>query len=314
MESEINLTVLHLSDLHFGKYNTFKGEKSLFIDCCDTMIKVINNFYKENRIPKAELLLISGDIGSSGDEDDYIQGHPELNASYFLKTYFNEYIPNNLIVVPGNHDLKWAGREGATKKYKFREYYSFLKKIGVINQIPEYYERPHFYKSYQTLKTIVLGLNSCMFTSYSGDTIKAKHYEKYQHRSLFNEDKLFDILLKIKKKHPEGQFRNPYFRIAIMHHNIYPFKGNSIKIFNTKREIEKNEIKFLNKLHFSYEYDIFIHGHRHENFILPIDNSLIIGGGSLLVEPKKRMMKWGDFNKQIRKNSFNIISLKKKLK
>ena len=139
MESENKLTILHLSDLHFGEYNAFKDKKSLFIDCCDKIIKVINNFYRDHGMPKAHLLLVSGDIGSTAHENDYIHKSFDLNASYFLKTYFGEYIPDNLIMVPGNHDLEWAGREGATKKYKFGAYYNFLKEIGVINQIPDYY-------------------------------------------------------------------------------------------------------------------------------------------------------------------------------
>ena len=93
-------------DLHFGKYNQFMEKESVFIDCCRTIIKRLDEYYEEKGINKASLLLISGDIGSTSDENDYNSESSQINAVNFLSTYFKEYLPSKIVITPGNHDLK----------------------------------------------------------------------------------------------------------------------------------------------------------------------------------------------------------------
>lgn len=313
MEWEKEITILHLSDLHFGKYNQFMEKESVFIDCCRTIIKKLKEFYKEKGINKASLLLISGDIGSTSDENDYNSESSKINAANFLFTYFKEYLPSKIVIVPGNHDLKWAIRRGARQKYKFSEYYDFIKMIGLIKGVPQYYSNPHFYKYFKKLNTIVLGLNSCMFTSYNNDTEEARHHKKYRHRSLLNEDKLLQILIKINDIHPKSEFLDPTIRIVMMHHNVYPFEENSVELINSKNGLGKSHITLIKKLHDDYNFDVIIHGHRHENFLININNSLIIGGGSVFVNRKNKTFAMGEKNDHARNNTFNVIHMKKEV-
>lgn len=70
-EKRISLTILHISDLHFGVFNDFEGEEAVFEECCGTINEKVNELLKDIGKTQADLLLITGDIGSTGIEDDY---------------------------------------------------------------------------------------------------------------------------------------------------------------------------------------------------------------------------------------------------
>ena len=216
MQLDNSITILHFSDLHFGYFSKFKNKPSTYMDCCKNILSEIRKFFDNNDLHSGRILIVSGDIGSKGVREDYINDGNLMNASSFLNMCFKEYLSQHIFLVPGNHDLLWAGRQGATKQKRFHEYYQFLKKLQVIKKIPGYYDKPHFWKKISDLKAIILGLNSCMYTSYTEDTKKGKHYDNLRFRSCLNGEKLLNILQLI----PEITFHEPYIRIAVLHHNI----------------------------------------------------------------------------------------------
>ena len=295
MQFDNSLTILHFSDLHFGYFSKFKNKPSTYIDCCKNILSEISKFFDNNDLDSGRILIISGDVGSKGLREDYVSERNLMNASSFLNIYFKEFIPQHIFLVPGNHDLLWAGRQGATKQKRFHEYYQFLKKLKVIKKIPEYYDRPHFWNKIPDLKAIIMGLNSCMYTSYSEDTKKGKYYENLQFRSYLNGEKILNTLQLI----PEISFHEPYIRIAVLHHNIIQYEGEFVTIYDGNK---KPEFTLVERLSLDFHFDLIFHGHRHSKFFQQIEKACVIGAGSLLVEPSQR---------ENRKNSFNIVQVQK---
>jgi predicted phosphodiesterase len=98
-------TILHLTDLHFaaGKHRRthvwrFEGEK----DTADhTMVQAITSVLKVREIG---LVIISGDFTFIGTQVEFNEAAAAI--SHLLKIL--DLTPDNLIIVPGNHDIQWV--------------------------------------------------------------------------------------------------------------------------------------------------------------------------------------------------------------
>lgn len=103
------VTFLLLSDVHVGAGGEIPANKR-FIDALDEFN--VNN-------PKADTLVITGDITNTGKDSEY--------EEFFNILYENKHIENTAIAI-GNHDLRWnGGYDIAFPRYKTR----YLDKMGI---------------------------------------------------------------------------------------------------------------------------------------------------------------------------------------
>ena len=95
------INILHLSDLHFGAEASQKISQTLLDyrkNTLDSLIAFLERLSFEN---KPQVVVVSGDIGWSGKENDYNAAKDWLQK--LLKA--TKLGPDKLCLVPGNHDL-----------------------------------------------------------------------------------------------------------------------------------------------------------------------------------------------------------------
>lgn len=246
-------TILHISDLHFTKEKNDNDEpiKSIINDYknyLDIFIDKIEELNKKNNINN---IIITGDLTDNGDAEEYIRVDLFLN-NLCKKINFKK---DNIIIVPGNHDINWKNNlnafdNGKTNnpsikpyeyhKEKFRDftkfYNNFYQKKSIVFNPSNSIVRTYINK---TNKLTILGINSCFKESY----VKGDHYGYVDDQSLKNE------LNKLNIKN------NAYNNIAIFHHFCEGFGDNSNISIKNWREVQD----ILN----SFNILTYIFGHEH---------------------------------------------------
>lgn len=245
------INILTLSDIHI---NTMEDSTQYFA-------QLKTDLEQNLKINKLHYLVISGDIGNYSLQTEYEAAYDLISqvASHFQCEL------QNIIVVPGNHDLSYelsekayiycsnrgvpkdlskdeqipAGEYGIQKRnndlYKnrfdnFSKY--FYEKIYGIEYPKEYSEQGILY-FYPKDKLLFLGLNSSW---------KIDHH--YQDRSEINMTALSKATIKLTSEH------NNWVKIAVWHHPV------------TGPEAMENT-DFLQQLAVE-GFNIIIHGHIHE--------------------------------------------------
>ncbi len=284
------LTILHLSDLHFGDFFSFKDAAQTFEDRWENVEEKLNTILNDRQ---ADLLAITGDLGSKGVKDDY-----STDTELFIKNNFKDYLTgNSFFIVPGNHDLQWPkDKKNIENSTRFNEFFDFLKRIDVIEKDFKCFESPHFVKEKIIKKksndfsSLILELNSCLYTAYRKCTNFGKHEdlaksvfdENYKDDSQIHENKLLEYLREIKKNYEEENFP---IRIALLHHNVSSYKEQGLSSKKGDPETIKPNV-FIKTLR-DYGFDIILHGHRHETITDSLHGVVIIGAGSTFVIENK---------------------------
>ncbi|MFQ3360580.1 MAG: metallophosphoesterase family protein [Alphaproteobacteria bacterium] len=245
----LKYTISHISDLHLPiiktpKYKELFNKRIIgFINWHlnrknnhnDNIIKdLINDLKKQG----SDHLIVSGDLINLSLEDEYI------NASKILKKIS---IPENISVVPGNHD--------SYIKIDFdKSIFHWKDHIGTDTVLLNYFKSKKNPFPYLKIRNDIalIGLSSAI------PTMPFMCYGKIGKDQLKN---LEDILIYLSKKN--------YFKILILHHPIH-----KIGPFNYKGLLDNNE---LIKLLDDYNIELLLHGHLHRDSItyLKTKNSII---------------------------------------
>ncbi|MBD2216764.1 HEAT repeat domain-containing protein [Calothrix sp. FACHB-1219] len=254
LSSTINY-ILHLSDLHF----TTPNQAQLWSN------QLASDLLNELKIPHLDTLILSGDIANYSTPEEY------QIAEEFLTHLRQEFTlkPEQIIIVPGNHDLNWkiSEEEGYTpvlrKKYQGSMDENHViddggNYIAVVN--PENYKRrfENFSNFYQTIKgkpypleydkqytldyfpnqnLLILGLNSAW---------QLDHH--YKSRASINMNALSNALTEIRRN-PE--YRN-CIKIAVWHHPLDSAWDDRIKDQGFIEQLAVSGFRF------------FLHGHIHK--------------------------------------------------
>lgn len=259
------LTILHVSDIHFGTFHYLRNQKNKLY----YWFEHLKNELKKKNI-KLDLIVITGDIGSEGKESDFIQG------KYFIENCIYKDLNIPLIIVPGNHDLQWAISSVIRHEERFDNYLKFINELGLIHTkltYKEYFSKPHFFKTIPEIQTIIFGINSCLYNVHQSNPSSPDSYEegyfKRENEYLIkiNEDKLIECLENINK----DLLTSFKFKIAILHHNILQSAGTGL--------LKPDPINLIGLLR-NYGFDIILHGHLHKRKIVKLNNSFLIGAGS----------------------------------
>ena len=128
--------MLHLSDIHFGRYHEFN-------DASIKLQDVLGNHLRDHIIrQKPNICVISGDLASESRVSDYKQ------AKDFIHFIAKELklSPNQMIIVPGNHDV---ARYEPEQQSRYDKYLAFINDCYNTGE-----ERNSFLRSYLNLYSI----------------------------------------------------------------------------------------------------------------------------------------------------------------
>lgn len=242
--------VLHLSDLHFGtpvQANLWSSQ--------------LADDLRELNLSHLDALILSGDIANRSTPEEYAA------AQQFLAEFRQDFPlkPEQIIIVPGNHDLNWTISEEGYEP-RLRKTHKGLTDenhviddggnyIAVIN--PEQYQRRFqpFSQFYQAIKgeaypidpeqqytidrlndhLLILGLNSAW---------QLDHH--YRNRVSINGKALTNALREINRT---PDYQNCPIKIAVWHHPIHSARDDRIKDSNFMERLSVNGFRF------------FLHGH-----------------------------------------------------
>jgi len=246
--------ILHLSDLHFGTLDQANLWSS----------QLAEDLRNDLDIPQLDALILSGDIANYSTPDEYNAAQQFLNK---LRQQF-PLTPEQIILVPGNHDINWEQAENAYRIERRKNYKGELREgcyidRGDIIEIRDeegYKQRfANFSNFYQAIKgepypldyeqqgilhhlteqnLLILGLNSAW---------QLDHH--YKTRANIHPIALSNALDQISRDRTTYQ---NCLKIAVWHHPIHSTGEDRI-----------TDAAFLDRLAVA-GFRLFLHGHVHE--------------------------------------------------
>jgi HEAT repeat protein/predicted MPP superfamily phosphohydrolase len=245
--------ILHLSDLHFG----ILDQANLWSN------QLAADLYNDRNISHLDALILSGDIANYSTPEEYEA------AEQFLHNLRQDFPlnPEQIILVPGNHDLNWKLAEEAYRLERRKNYKgelregSYIDKGDIIEVRDEedYKQRfAHFSQFYETIKQkpypldydqqytldhlkeqnlLILGLNSAW---------QLDHH--YKSRASINTNALSNALTKIR----HNRDYDNCLKIAVWHHPL-----------NSAWEDRITDHGFTEQLAVA-GFRLYLHGHIHK--------------------------------------------------
>lgn len=251
-------TVLHLSDLHFGADHGFPTERVPPGSGVDQapLWQLIVNYLTRTRSIQVGLVVVSGDFITRGDAN----GFPR--AAEFLRNLLNALglDINQLVIVPGNHDLWTEQIEHPTRTYEHQQpYFDFVRSIfgaGFSDRRESGLERVRRYRAPNGDDLVFLELNSARIRS---DALKeygfvSKH--RYEELLRFVEDTLEN------DKIASGRV----IRFAVLHHHILPVGGVSIPEKSRPVSLCLDAGELIDNFQ-AHGVQFVLHGHQHAPFV-----------------------------------------------
>jgi predicted phosphodiesterase len=242
------LTILHLSDLQFGRNHRYpKGKDSyqtLFAKLADDLAYLADT---HEVAPNA--VVVTGDMAQCSKLDEYKQA-----AEFFEKLLAKLKIgKQRVVIVPGNHDVNWnlckGARETAAGRGQPFEEPCFAKFENYQDFFNQFYDGRHTFDEehlfqvypFPDERVLIAGLNSCMRESE----------EEADHYGWIGVDQARRAAETLDEKDPDRQC----LRLAAMHHNFT--SGSNLDNENLR---DADEIRpALEKADFC----LVLHGHRH---------------------------------------------------
>jgi hypothetical protein len=133
-------TLLHLSDLHLGDedFSTFVDDKAEVIApaarqgrsaVLASTLRALGEALMRERVP-LDAIVISGDVTYQGQASGFGQLHKML-------TNLGEALPDpsRILVVPGNHDVKWGSEPGSCERYA--NFIAGVRALGYVTPLLE---------------------------------------------------------------------------------------------------------------------------------------------------------------------------------
>lgn len=244
------ITILHFSDLHFGRFHGLtKATVSLEDLICAQFGKIIES-------PRVDLLVVSGDFGSEGFLNEFDQ------AAEFLTRIAGQFsIPRDRIIfVPGNHDIYRHEEDGQ----RFNKYVKFVNSFYADSKVSLARYRELFdprtgrlredgvepdslagLSIFDDLRLVVVGLNSVISRKEDWDYGEIKGSQ------------LFKMQTALEELNPP---RSDFFRMAVFHHHL--FEVPTIYEPDKVDRVVSNQGLILRHL-IRQKIRLILHGHSH---------------------------------------------------
>ena len=271
MDSRHALTVLHVSDMHFGRYHRFEGDDGLG-SLLDRLRQDLDERRDRNGL-RPDLIVLSGDFAEYGLKAEFERAQRFAQGLAKLVE-----LPNRRVVmVPGNHDVNWKRSQAyfltceddgvaPAPPYwpKFKHYAEFFGRFyegeaGIV--FTE--EEPWSFFEYPELGVVVAGLDSAMIESHRAE----------DHHGFLGERQLRAFAEKLRPYKERG-----FLRIGVRDHD--PLQRRAPKAEDDSRDLNRLLRPWLNLL---------LHGDVHEERLQWLyGNVPIFGVGSASVGVDQR--------------------------
>jgi len=243
-------TILHLSDIHFGRFHGIPGGLSIERLLNPILAKITEG-------GPIDLVIISGDLCSVAHEEEFESARVFVaNLLFGLKL-----APNRLVIVPGNHDIDRSER----LERRFSSFVRFLAEVYrdspevTTHRFPGLFDggsrmwRTHGCKAdevvslsvFDEFRTVVVGLNSVIADEAAWDESRISAAQ------LMRVTELLGGL-------SDRQHR--YDRIAVFHHHL--IESPTFRRDGEPGRLIKNQGFVLNHL-IANGFKLVLHGHTH---------------------------------------------------
>jgi CheY-like chemotaxis protein/predicted phosphodiesterase len=242
--------ILHLSDIHFGKFHAFSPpleiEQLLTSKLCERVQEESPN-----------LIVISGDLTSDGSSQDFARA--EKFITWLMAT---THLPiERFVIIPGNHDIQRNAESGR----RFDRFVEFLNRIS--EGAPEFRARFHDlydpdkqllrwdWRQFQSanlysltivddLRLVIVGFNSVVDD------------ENDWARGEIPKPQLLSVAEALRKLPSPSRF---YLKAAVFHHHLFPVPSIEDR---WEDRILSNHGLVLNDLS-KLGFRVIMHGHTH---------------------------------------------------
>jgi hypothetical protein len=255
-----HLQIVHLSDLHFGSKHRFQAppdasgkapNDSGYPTLLDKLIEDLDALEKEyaelspNR-PRIAIC-ITGDFTERASFDEFKLAEDFIRALAGHSLFGSPIGLENILCVPGNHDLKYDEASVAVRWTEFTDFHNRI--FGT------HYKREKPDEFVQALRPPTL--QNCVFLCVnSAEKVVKDDVEAKRGRVDQNQLKLIDA--KLKSIPPDELNRS--IKVALVHH--HPILIPDLVEPGSNYDAIYNSGLLLNKLR-SYGFHLVLHGHKH---------------------------------------------------
>ena len=226
------ICIMHISDLQAGKaclaHIEIQGSKLTpkhrYRYYAEGLAKDVNHLLEEVEVDRVDLLVLSGDVAHTAVKEEYVY------ASHFLERLLEllgmEDRRQDVIIVPGNHDVSWAAlrrvwrgkkkphdaptiRACAGHKEKmqnFRNWFNRFYKKGSVRYRYNF-GKPVYFDEVRRAELAVVGLDSC---------------ELLTHNQAMNKGVVQYDQSEAARKFFSARPAEQKVKIAVLHHNPFP--------------------------------------------------------------------------------------------
>jgi 3',5'-cyclic AMP phosphodiesterase CpdA len=221
------MKILHISDIHFGYMRDATGAKLAPIEPAhvfsdksgepkpEVLLDLITS--NNNLVPPPELVIASGDIGWSADEEDYTL------ALTFFRGLKKAWPTSEVCIIPGNHDVQLLG---AISDDKLRQN-NFFKFLLTFYPMPDLCARFPLLTEEERLTGALEDRERLSYIHLREDNVLIMGLNSAASITNFNSPIFIsnDHLAKIEKYMVEliPPYRDVRTRIAAIHHHVLPF-------------------------------------------------------------------------------------------
>ncbi len=278
-EHKGKITMLHLSDLHCGIEHRFssryRSNDLPHSDIPNLSQAIINDL--EQQDISIDAIVVSGDLSHSGEIEQFRWARETIeDLAMKLEISFE-----HLIIVPGNHDIKWLKEKDKSLPYHelSSSYQSFYELV--YKKKPKDKERL-FHVSFIKEKNIaIVGLDSCVIEGT--ETAGIGYIGATQLNRALNE------MQTLTKGHDNC------VKVAVLHHHLIPVeKITNVPGHGKNFSIVMDSSIVMRRL-YQEDFAIILHGHQHQPYCADIrihdikrtSPIAVIGTGSVGVERSK---------------------------
>ncbi len=241
--------ILHLSDLHLTHIpdichfasadDLLKAIKNAF----DSELCVYNHINSEQKPPQPEYIVISGDFTWQGESVEF------RRSQEFIRDLLIEFklSPKKLIVVPGNHDMRWYqdGKPASkvNRENDYRMFYELVKKQEPNDHLSSYIANSDI---------TILGLNSA--------SIESDECHGFGYVGIEQLDDLWSDVT------ADDNFCYAAPRVAVLHHHLIPV--NRLVPINEENQYSLTlDAEQIHRWFFDNNIKVVLHGHQHQPFL-----------------------------------------------
>jgi WD40 repeat protein/3',5'-cyclic AMP phosphodiesterase CpdA len=273
-DNEPAVTILHVSDMQFGRHHRFADEGGGFDTLLRRLCDDLDLLRDQNGLAP-DLIALTGDLAEWGMKREFEQVAAFAEG---LRAHLG-LDPDRLLIVPGNHDInrklceayfaRCAGEDDAPRPPYWPKWEPY---VGLVSRLYRDVDRYRFTElepwtlfELPALKVVVAGLNS---------TIHESHHAE-DHHGFVGEPQLRWFAARLAEYERKG-----WLRVGLVHHNAV--RRASADDENLQDADDLREL-LGERLH------VLLHGHTHQGRIEMLGPSLpVISTGSAAVRRDQR--------------------------